>query len=163
METVYEYCMFINATVPLANVFVWVQRESPHSMSLQIMAFLRGELLHFSPASPPSPPSPPSLFLLFLPFCSPTPPLLPFAFLFLSPHYLVSHSLHLHTTLLSSNVFPVCLTGGHRQKGNLSQGQTDSTDTVLQTVAPTLAAVLKKDISSRYTLVRLISTLERHQ
>lgn len=76
METVYDYCMFGkhlqagDTPLSLLQIFVWVQRESPHSMSLQIMAFLRGELLHFSP---------PSLlfFLLFLPFCSPTPPLLP--------------------------------------------------------------------------------------
>lgn len=85
----------------------------------------------------------------------------------LSPSTLSTLSLTLSiftlSTLLSSNVFPVCLTGGCRQKGNLSQGQTDSTNRLLQTVATTLAAVLRRGILSHYAHFRLISARERQQ
>lgn len=136
-------------------------------MSLQIMASKRRAAALLPPLTSLHSFSSTILFffLLFLPFCSPISPLLPHPFPSFSFPSTLPLTLFIFTlsTLLSSNVFPVCLTGGYRQKGNLSQGQTDSTNRLLQTVAPTLAAVFRRGILSRYAHVGLISTLERQQ
>lgn len=115
-------------------------------MSLQIMASERRAAALLPFLYPFTAPLPNPVFLLFLPFCSSIPSLLPH--LYSLPAFFPPLSLTLFiltpSTSLSSNVCPVCLTGGYRKKNNLSQGQMDSTNRLLQTVAPTLAAVLRR-------------------
>lgn len=94
-------------------------------------------------------------FFFFWSFCSSLPYLFPSSFFFST----LSLTLLIFTpsTSLSSNVCPVCLTRGHRMRTNLSQGQTDSTNRLLRT----LAAVSRTGILSHYADVRLIFTLQK--
>lgn len=87
------------ATVHAAEAdFVREQRESLHSMSLSIMASKRGAASLTSSHS-----FIPMISLLILPFCLPT-------------GHLFSLTPFLFSTLLTSNAFPLCFSGGHSRK-----------------------------------------------
>lgn len=98
-------------------------KRSVRSMSLHLMASKRRVVSLSTP--PPTPPSP------FLVISALSTILLPSLFLCFPHPFPLCLTLFIFTvsTLLCSNVFPVCLTGGYRQEGNLSQGQTDSATT----------------------------------